>query len=248
MSLMLRNIGFNSQTSARFFSSKDKSENETKDEIHAKSKTNEKEKGDKKAQETKEKSEKDEKSFSSSSDEDVSIEEYTQLKKDYNEMALKTENFKKKFEEIRKSYLENKDEMESMRKRLEKENHQIKEFAITKFAKDLLDVCDNFDRALASMKDKQYDKLTSQEQVELYKQSVEGVKMTQEILQNTLKKHGVTEYNPLNEKFDPNKHDAVFNYEDEEKAPGTIGQVMNCGYLIGERVLRPAKVGIIKRK
>lgn len=74
--------------------------------------------------------------------------------------------------------------------------------------------------------------------------------MTQEGLVNTLKRHGVNEYNPLKEKFDPNKHEAVFDYEDDEDEaiPGEVGQVLQTGFKIGDRVLRPAKVGVVKKK
>jgi molecular chaperone GrpE len=72
--------------------------------------------------------------------------------------------------------------------------------------------------------------------------------MTQQGLSNTLKKHGVIEFSPLKEKFDPNKHEAVFDYEDESFIHGTVGQVLQSGFKIGERVLRPAKVGVAKKK
>lgn len=71
--------------------------------------------------------------------------------------------------------------------------------------------------------------------------------MVQSSLTHTFNKHGVKEYKPLKEKFDPHHHDAVFDYEDEG-APGTVGQVLETGFKIGERVLRPAKVGVIKKK
>ncbi len=72
--------------------------------------------------------------------------------------------------------------------------------------------------------------------------------MTQKGLLNSLKKHGVVLFDPINEKFDPNRHEAVFDYDDENKTPGTIGQVMQTGFSIGERILRPAKVGVIKKR
>jgi molecular chaperone GrpE len=75
-----------------------------------------------------------------------------------------------------------------------------------------------------------------------------GIGMTKSGLMNILKKHGIVEYIPLKEKFDPNKHEAVFDYEDEELAPGIVGQVLQSGFKIGDRVLRPAKVGVIKKK
>jgi molecular chaperone GrpE len=72
--------------------------------------------------------------------------------------------------------------------------------------------------------------------------------MTQDGLTKVLKRYGVTEYNPVNEKFNPNLHEAVFDYEEEGKIPGTVGQMMESGFKIGERILRPAKVGVIKKK
>jgi len=72
--------------------------------------------------------------------------------------------------------------------------------------------------------------------------------MTKAGLTTTLKKHGVSEYSPLKEKFDPNKHEAVFDYEDDNLVHGTVGQVLQSGFKIGERVLRPAKVGVVKKK
>ncbi len=72
--------------------------------------------------------------------------------------------------------------------------------------------------------------------------------MTKDGLTNNLKKNGVVEYCPLKEKFNPNIHEAVFDYEDDELPVGTVGQVMQSGFKIGERVLRPAKVGVIKKK
>jgi molecular chaperone GrpE len=72
--------------------------------------------------------------------------------------------------------------------------------------------------------------------------------MVHSTLTNSLRKHGVTEYIPKNEKFDPNKHEAVFDFESDELPAGSIGQVLQSGFKIGERVLRPAKVGVIKKK
>jgi molecular chaperone GrpE len=100
---------------------------------------------------------------------------------------------------------------------MEKENANIKDVIITKFVKDLIDVCDHFDKTLLSIKDKVYDKLTNEERIKLYKSFIDNVYLTHTVLSNTLKKHGVSEYSPLNEKFDPNKHDAVFDYPDEDK-------------------------------
>lgn len=110
-----------------------------------------------------------------------------------------------------------------------------------------MDVQDNFTRALDNVSEKSMENKTAEEQQELYKHFVTGIKMTQDIMAKTLKKYGISEYSPLGEKFDPNFHDAVFEFEDETKEPGTIGEVMRTGYRIGKRVLRASRVGVIKK-
>jgi len=127
------------------------------------------------------------------------------------------------------------------------EIEQTKEYSISKFAKDLLDVQDNFTRALDTVSEKSMQNKNEAEKQALYTQFVEGVSMTQDIMAKTLKKYGIEEYNPLGEKFDPNLHDAVFEYEDLNKEPGTIGEVARTGYKIGKRVLRAARVGVLKK-
>lgn len=73
--------------------------------------------------------------------------------------------------------------------------------------------------------------------------------MTQEVLGRILKRHGVVEYIPLKEEFNPHNHEAVFDYADDdpEAIPGSVGQVLQSGFKIGDRILRPAKVGVIKK-
>lgn len=122
-----------------------------------------------------------------------------------------------------------------------------KEYSISKFAKDLLDVQDNFTRALDSVSEENMKGKTAEEQHELYVHFITGIRMTQDIMAKTLRKYGIQEYNPLGEKFDPNLHDAVFEFKDETKESGTIGEVMRTGYKIGKRVLRAARVGVIKK-
>lgn len=178
----------------------------------------------------------------------ITHQKYVELKTLYEEQGHKLELLRKKFEEIRKLYMENIDETEKIKARYTKEIAQTKDFAITKFAKDLLDVHDNFSRALSLLEGKEFDKLSNEEKTELFEGFVEGIKMVQSALTNTFKKHGVVEYIPSKEKFNPNKHEAVFDYEDEGLSPGTVGQVLESGFQIGERVLRPAKVGVIKKK
>ena len=126
---------------------------------------------------------------------------------------------------------------------------QTKEYAITKFAKDLLDVQDNFKRALGSISPKEFEKIgnNAEAKLKLYSDFAQGITMTQEIMAKALKKYGVIEYSPVGEKFDPNLHEAMFEYPDPKKTPGTIGEVAQLGYKIGKRILRAPKVGVVKK-
>jgi molecular chaperone GrpE len=76
----------------------------------------------------------------------------------------------------------------------------------------------------------------------------EGVEMTYRICQKTLQKHGVEELDPLESKFDPNKHEAMFEVDDLEKPPGTVAFVAQKGFTIGDRVLRAPKVGVVRNR
>ena len=75
---------------------------------------------------------------------------------------------------------------------------------------------------------------------------IEGVELTERELLKVLEKHGVKMFSPLGEKFDPNFHQAMYEVPDSRRAPGTVAQVIQAGYMIGERVLRPAMVAVVK--
>jgi molecular chaperone GrpE len=133
-------------------------------------------------------------------------------------------------------------EQENIRKRLTKEIENEGNYAITKFAKEIIEVSDNLSRAIDNVK---VD--GTQDLSKTLKDFTEGVTMTRSILNNVFNKFHITEYHPLGEKFNPNIHEALFAYEDKAKEPGTIGQVVANGYKIKDRVLRSAKVGVIKK-
>ena len=132
-------------------------------------------------------------------------------------------------------------EMENLRKRTEREVADARQYAITSFAREVLQVADNMHRALDSIG----DELRSSSDAKV-KALVEGVDLTERELQKVLEKHGVKMFSPLGEKFDPNFHQAMYELADGTVAPGTVAQVIQAGYLIGERVLRPAMVAIAK--
>jgi molecular chaperone GrpE len=132
-------------------------------------------------------------------------------------------------------------DMENMRKRTEREVADARVYGISTFARDILGVADNMHRAMQALDDELRAKAD-----DATKALLEGVELTERELMNVLEKHGVKRIEPLNQKFDPNRHQAMFEIEDASVLSGTVVQVMQAGYLIGERVLRPALVAVSK--
>ncbi|XP_003401237.1 grpE protein homolog, mitochondrial [Bombus affinis] len=130
---------------------------------------------------------------------------------------------------------------ENLRTRLTRQIEDAKIFGIQGFCKDLLEVADILGKATESVPK---DELT--EKNPHLKTLYEGLKMTEAQLHKVFKKHGLISLNPLNEKFDPNQHEALFQQEVEGKEPGTIVVVSKLGYKLHERVVRPALVGVAK--
>jgi molecular chaperone GrpE len=132
-------------------------------------------------------------------------------------------------------------DMENMRKRTEREVADARVYGISAFARDILGVADNMHRAMQALDDELRAKADDS-----MKALLDGVELTERELINVLEKHGVKKIEPLNQKFDPNRHQAMFEVEDASVPSGTVVQVMQAGYLIGERVLRPALVAVSK--
>jgi len=132
-------------------------------------------------------------------------------------------------------------EMENLRKRTSREVADARIYGITGFARDILDIADNLQRALdavpAEMKESADPAL---------KAFIEGVELTERSLLNTLEKNGVKKFDPSGEKFNPNFQQAMYEVPDTSVPSGTVVQVVQAGYTIGERVLRPALVGVSK--
>ena len=132
-------------------------------------------------------------------------------------------------------------DMDNMRKRTEREIADSRVYGISAFARDILGVADNMHRAMAALDDELRAKAD-----ESLKALLDGVELTERELINVLEKHGVAKIEPQNQKFDPNRHQAMFEVEDASVPSGTVVQVMQAGYTIGERVLRPALVAVSK--
>lgn len=132
-------------------------------------------------------------------------------------------------------------EMENLRKRTQREVADARTYGITAFARDVLDIADNLQRALDAVP------MEAREAADPgLKALIEGVELTERSLHKTLEKNGVQKLDPLGEKFDPNFHQAMYEVPDSSVPTGTVVQVVQGGYTIGERVLRPALVAVAK--
>lgn len=132
-------------------------------------------------------------------------------------------------------------ETENLRKRAEREKAEATLYAATNFARDLLSVSDSLAKALEMMDDDARSKAD-----DATRKLVEGIELTRRELLNSFQKHGIVELDPKDEKFDPNFHQAMFEVPGSGKPNGTVVQVVQTGYKIGERILRPALVGVAK--
>lgn len=131
-------------------------------------------------------------------------------------------------------------EADNTRKRLEKERLDTAKFAVSSFARDLLSVADNMRRALAAITPEMKEKSPELKNIAL------GVEMTEKELLSVFEKNGIRKVDPLNQKFDPNLHEVIFETDVTDKPPGFVIQVVEAGYTIHDRLLRPARVGLSK--
>ena len=132
-------------------------------------------------------------------------------------------------------------DMENLRRRTERELADIRTYAVTNFARDMLTVADNIRRGLENVP------AEAREHAEgAFKGVIEGIELTERDLLKTLERHGVKRLEPEGQKFDPNMHQAMFEIPNPDVPSGTVVQVVQTGYAIGDRVLRPALVGVAK--
>ncbi|KAH7283341.1 hypothetical protein KP509_34G002300 [Ceratopteris richardii] len=150
--------------------------------------------------------------------------------------------------ELKERALATKAELESVRARLQREADNTKRYAVQEFAKALLDVGDNLGRALMCVPaDVRKELLTDDTETGKHLRSlVEGLILTERDLMKVLKKFGVQKFEPVGEQFDPNAHLALFAVPDPSKEAGTVAMVAKVGYMLHDRVLRPAEVGVVK--
>lgn len=144
-------------------------------------------------------------------------------------------------DESHNAYLRALAEMDNIRKRTNREVDHARKFALEGFSRDLLSVADNMDRALSAVPS------PGQGGGEAAFQSVvQGVRMVQSELNRVFNRHGITRMQVMNSRFDPNVHQAMMEVEDPLAVPGTVVRELQSGYLLHERLLRPALVGVAK--
>ena len=132
-------------------------------------------------------------------------------------------------------------EVENMRRRTERELNSARKYAHTGFARDLVGAIDNLARAISAAPAK--DEAASAEAIDGL---VTGLEMSWQEIQTTMERHGIRQISPKGEKFDYNLHQAMFEIPNGDVEPGTVIEVVQHGYVLHDRLLRPAMVGVSK--
>lgn len=145
----------------------------------------------------------------------------------------------RELEEVRQHVLYAQAETQNVRRRLEAEKQTASSYAVTAFARDILSVKDNLERALAAIA----DELREDERL---KGLVAGIEATGRELDSVFQRHGISRIDSVGQPLDPNRHQAMIEIPSDEVEPGTVVQEMQPGYMIKDRLLRPALVGVAK--
>lgn len=168
---------------------------------------------------------------------DIAHDQAPEATNDQNELA----ELHTKVEDLNDQLLRSLAENQNLRRRLQKEVEDAHQYAIAKFAQALLSVADNFERALSLIPDELSDN-------EHFKNFIVGIELTEKELAKVFEGHSVQKHMPLNEKFDHNLHQALFDIPNNDVEPGTVLQVVQSGYSLKDRLLRPAMVGVAKKQ
>ena len=131
-------------------------------------------------------------------------------------------------------------EMENLRKRFDREKIDSIKYGSVNFARDILSPGDNLDRALSAINQEE-------DHPQSIKNLIEGLKMVQKEFSSALEKNGISKINSMNEKFDPNLHQAMMEVEKDDLDEGIVVQEIQTGYMLHDRLLRPAMVGVSKK-
>ncbi|KZV56377.1 grpE protein, mitochondrial-like [Dorcoceras hygrometricum] len=175
---------------------------------------------------------------------DLSRDDLVKLLTEKEQLLLsKQEELEKMKDKVLRTFAD----MENVKDRTRRESENAKKFAIQGFAKSLLDVADNMGRASFAAKES-FSKIAASSDasgaVQQLETLLEGVKMTEKQLSEVFKKFGLEKYDPVDEEFDPNRHNAVFQVPSASKPANHVAVVLKAGYILHDRVIRPAEVGV----
>ena len=180
--------------------------------------------------------------MSKSDKKNTEIQEKEGTQKSDTQILNKEESIEKKLKDTEDKLLRSLAEIENQRRRFEKEVKDAFEFGSFNFAKEALTILDNLQRAKIAIKNDQ----TLKENKDLDK-FLENIIIIEKDLINIFEKNRITKIDTKNKKFDPNLHQAMSEIEEEKAETGSILQEMQAGYMLGERLLRPALVGVAKK-
>lgn len=172
---------------------------------------------------------------------DAPAEALTEEALDLDERDVLIEKLAEETADLKDQLLRTAADLENTRRRAIREKEDAQKYAATNFARDILTVADNMRRALESVSDEAKAALD-----ETMKTLLMGIEMTERELLNVFERHGIKQIDAIGQKFDPNQHNAMFEVEDPSVAPGTVVQQIAVGFQMGDRLLRPAQVGVAK--
>ena len=171
------------------------------------------------------------------------VDSKQEVSKEVQDEKVQDLSVEEKLEDAENRILRTLAETENLRKRYEREKEDLSNYVISNFAKETLSILDNLQRALNSIKT---DEIKDND--ENISKFVEGIELTEKQIITIFEKFKIEKVESLDANFDPNMHQAMFEVESEDKEPGTVVEVVQEGYKIGERLLRPALVGVSKKK
>ena len=164
------------------------------------------------------------------------------MAKSLESVTLECEKLKNNLDLVTDKYKRTLAENENLRRRYVKQVEDAKVFGIQSFCKDLLTVADVLNKVHST-----HSEVGDQSNINVT-DIIDGVRLTESQLLQVFKRHGLEQDCPLNEKFDPNKHEAIFQVPSDDVEPNVIVDVQQVGYILNDRVIRPAKVGVSKQK
>lgn len=177
-------------------------------------------------------------------EEEEPTEEGEETTEESTEEPSREQELEKEVRQLKDQLLRSLAEQDNTRRIAQKDVESARNFAIRSFAKSLLDTSDNLSRALDAVPE---DMRADPENHPVLATLYEGIQMTETGLNKAFESNGLVQYGEVGEAFDPNKHEALFQYQDPNAEPNTVGQVMKKGFLLNKRVLRSAEVGVVSK-